>query len=316
MVFTTVGGSSLSINITAENMANEYAGNYMASANDNLTVQLNTDGNDAMCCTYNVSWEWIEDSNPLNQYSKSNTQDDEFTLTGATSGTAGTYNFTNQLPNYNASSRTNAIYTGAQICNKNNGVTSASVSQIWNFTNTFYNLNVNQDAFKGASFKGKVRITDVSCTKGEPISFSIGSSSFNAMENMTWQEWVNSPYNTDGYKIMNNKIYTSDESYYINVLPTAEINTSGSYNLISNTISFYINSEQLTSQEGMTFQQWFNSDYNIHNWSYNGGTSFSINYSTEALCVPNGGKYTLATGDTFITANTYYRTDVDFFCKL
>ena len=196
MVFTTVGGSSLSINITAENMANEYAGNYMASANDNLTVQLNTDGNDAMCCTYNVSWEWIEDSNPLNQYTKSNTQSNEFTLAGSTSGTAGTYNFTNQLPNYNASSRTNAIYTGAQICNRNNGVTSASVSQIWNFTNTFYNLNVNQDAFKGASFKGKVRITDVNCTKKEKISFTIFGTTYYADAGMKWEEWTNSEYNT------------------------------------------------------------------------------------------------------------------------
>ena len=164
MVFTTLGGNDLSVNITADNMSEENAGNYIATMSDNLTVRLDTDGKDAMCCSYNVSWEWVEDNDTLNQYTKSNTESNEFTLTGATSGTAGAYNFTSQLPNYNASNMTTTL-SNAQICNKNNGVTSSSVSQVWTFTNSFYNLNIDQNAFKGASFKGKVKITDVSCNK-------------------------------------------------------------------------------------------------------------------------------------------------------
>lgn len=42
------------------------------------------------------------------------------------------------------------------------------------------------------------------------LSFSIYSDVYQFEDNMTWEEWVNSPYNTDGYYIEYGRVLTSD----------------------------------------------------------------------------------------------------------
>lgn len=53
--------------------------------------------------------------------------------------------------------------------------------------------------------------TLVVCSKGQKvtvISFTIASTSYQAEEGMTWNEWINSNYNTDGYALYtDNTIY-------------------------------------------------------------------------------------------------------------
>ena len=47
------------------------------------------------------------------------------------------------------------------------------------------------------------------------IEFSINSTMYKAYEGMTWEEWVNTPFNTGGYEIMDNmlSINYGDEDY-------------------------------------------------------------------------------------------------------
>ena len=43
-------------------------------------------------------------------------------------------------------------------------------------------------------------------TFGNPITFTIGNTEYQAAEGMTWREWVNSSYNTGGYIITTNSM--------------------------------------------------------------------------------------------------------------
>lgn len=54
------------------------------------------------------------------------------------------------------------------------------------------------------------------------ISFTIESTSYQAEEGMTWGEWCNSEYNTDGY-------YIDDDDSISNQSVSAWIGTSGNY---------------------------------------------------------------------------------------
>jgi hypothetical protein len=80
--------------------------------------------------------------------------------------------FSTQLPDYNASSLSTVVYSG-QICNKSSldNKVAYNVNQYWNFETKFYNLTLNQDAFQGASFVGKVRIGNVSCSGGNVYGY-------------------------------------------------------------------------------------------------------------------------------------------------
>ena len=43
------------------------------------------------------------------------------------------------------------------------------------------------------------------------FQFNIGNAVYQAVQGMTWAQWVNSSYNTNGYTIYNDKIYTGSE---------------------------------------------------------------------------------------------------------
>lgn len=69
------------------------------------------------------------------------------------------------------------------------------------------------------------------------ITFYIGTITnpsviYHAEPNMTWEQWVNSEYNTVGFKIVNGTVYNSDGSYYIDsVSATDTISNGASYYL-------------------------------------------------------------------------------------
>lgn len=57
---------------------------------------------------------------------------------------------------------------------------------------------------------------EVTCESAvSTISFSISGTTYQAEEGMTWAQWVASEYNTDGYKIVDNSVYSSDNNYYV-----------------------------------------------------------------------------------------------------
>lgn len=55
------------------------------------------------------------------------------------------------------------------------------------------------------------------------INFSIGNISYNAEEGMTWEEWLNSKYNTDGWTKSGNIPVKFDPNYYFIDVRTTEI---------------------------------------------------------------------------------------------
>lgn len=63
------------------------------------------------------------------------------------------------------------------------------------------------------------------------ISFSIGSTTYQAEEGMTWAEWCDSEYNTGGYYISDTRVKISAQVYIKNVVPTNTITNGSAYTL-------------------------------------------------------------------------------------
>lgn len=109
------------------------------------------------------------------------------------------------------------------------------------------------------------------------ISFSINSIQYKAKLNMTWNQWCNDNtlsnskylvfgdkvYEKDTFKIViNNNTSVSSESY---IFEGVNYNANS-----SNTISFIIEGDlfgqQYKAEQGMTFEQWCSSQFNIHGY--------------------------------------------------
>ena len=61
------------------------------------------------------------------------------------------------------------------------------------------------------------------------ISFTIGGTTYQAEEGMTWSQWCNSSYSANNYVIYNNEVQTSDHMNRINVLPSDTIVANTTY---------------------------------------------------------------------------------------
>ena len=59
------------------------------------------------------------------------------------------------------------------------------------------------------------------------ITFTIGGVQYQAEEGMTWGEWVDSPFNTDGYTIFYNNITTIDLIYIVADVLASDIIVEG-----------------------------------------------------------------------------------------
>ncbi|MBE6150750.1 MAG: prepilin-type N-terminal cleavage/methylation domain-containing protein [Firmicutes bacterium] len=49
--------------------------------------------------------------------------------------------------------------------------------------------------------------------KPNTLTFKVNGNAYEFVEGMTWGEWVDSRYNTAGYSVLNNNIYTSSDNY-------------------------------------------------------------------------------------------------------
>ena len=47
------------------------------------------------------------------------------------------------------------------------------------------------------------------------ITFTIGSTTYQAMNGMTWGEWVDSEYNVNEYYLYSNTIYSNSGNHYV-----------------------------------------------------------------------------------------------------
>ena len=69
------------------------------------------------------------------------------------------------------------------------------------------------------------------------VTFAIDNVEYKAIEGMTWEEWVNSVYNTDGYIIQNNSVYSKDRKKVGSVSKTDKITSGISYITINGNVS-------------------------------------------------------------------------------
>ena len=224
---TTSGGGSMSSSISTILMSEGSANNKIEVANNTLNVTLTTSNDKQICCSYDIVWEWDQTNVTANQYSLTSGATKEFTLSGSysdyygnsTADTLGGSNiswFERQLQNYNASARSSSM-TRATICN--NPTQSSKVrTHSWNLATNFYNLNINQDAFKQSAFSGKAKVANVSCTNQKTLADYLASdaprSGIDAVSSSPWiltsdhsGEWRYAGKNPDNYIDFNGELW-------------------------------------------------------------------------------------------------------------
>lgn len=126
----------------------------------------------------------------------------------------------------------------------------------------------------------------------EKITFTINGTTYEAEIGMTWIQWVDSKYNTDGYRYIGDYSIYSQSGYVLDsVVASNAIEDGGTYT--HNTsgppdippeepeapielITFTIGDTEYQAKEGMTWEEWVESEYNIDNYYYIDETSNSI----------------------------------------
>ena len=106
--------------------------------------------------------------------------------------------------------------------------------------------------------------------KQTTIKFTIDRDAYTAQVDSTWEEWVNSSYNVDGYKIVDGKVVDEFESEMVTtssynvVLPADDIIEGHTYSLsmIPETIQFTIDGTPYSAEDFMTWSSWVDSTYN------------------------------------------------------
>lgn len=102
------------------------------------------------------------------------------------------------------------------------------------------------------------------------IDFYIGNNQCTAVSGMTFEAWVNSEYNTLSLIIDGDNIYSNDKSTIlqsggVDIGKTTVIVSGAYYSLVTvlNELQMKINGINYTFIEGMTWDEWINSAYNI-----------------------------------------------------
>jgi hypothetical protein len=154
----------LNVTVSGSNMLGDSTNTVAGTDNKLLNVTLQSDT--MVKCTYDVYFSW--NSNTPNNYTKTTYEGDEFTV----SGTTGTLSFGEvQVPNSG-----NEVKLGTFTINANSSI----VTQSWNITANFYNINANQDAHENKTYSGKVDVRNAVCSGDYSLASNI-----NAISNQT-----------------------------------------------------------------------------------------------------------------------------------
>jgi hypothetical protein len=98
-------------------------------------------------------------------------------------------------------------------------------SYVWSLLSTGDISSVNYDT---SGYVGKIGIRPIiTISKSSietTISFSINGKTYKANKDMTWLEWVNSPYNTANYQSTENPSYIIQNGWYNRIVSTQEYN--------------------------------------------------------------------------------------------
>ncbi|WP_162611041.1 hypothetical protein [Flavonifractor sp. An91] len=130
--------------------------------------------------------------------------------------------------------------------------------------------------------------------------------------NMTWSQWVESSYNTDGIKInpSNSEVELLDGTpVCMNGNPVHSYETIYEQKYTAKNITFSVNYESLISSDNSTWQNWLGTSNNINNYTTD-NTNVYDNYGDKILQPVTHIPVTV--GDNIIK-NTRYVTQISFY---
>ena len=162
-----VTNADFALTIDPKGMSQSNRDNYVAENTSSLVVSLISGSEEySVSCTYDITFTYDSDSSI---YGKSPTPvtsgaTKELTLEAKGPNT-GTNNYAEEK-NFNLTTTSTTIVSGAVIANSSS---NKDKKQTWNFTNRFYNLDLDQSALANKTFKGKYKVTNAKCTMGDPL---------------------------------------------------------------------------------------------------------------------------------------------------
>ena len=181
-IFTTNGTGAISLSLNNDdldvaNASNDYS-SYVSNTGGNINVSLDANGLKKVYCSYDLVYV------PSTAYTPSagatNAGLKEFTL-------IGTSNKGNSFSEIDVSGSSNiTLISGVEIS------TDTTVSEEWNFTVKYYNLDVIQDNVIGKTFGGSIKVANTDCSFSNPndtlggdyvLLKSTGSVSLNTAKN-------------------------------------------------------------------------------------------------------------------------------------
>ena len=162
-----VTNADFALTIDPKGMSQSNRDNYVAENTSSLVVSLISGSEEySVSCTYDITFTYDSDSSI---YGKSPTPvtsgaTKELTLEAKGPNT-GTNSYAEEK-NFNLTTTTATIVSGAVIANSSS---NKDKKQTWNFTNRFYNLDLDQSALANKTFKGKYKVTNAKCIMGDPL---------------------------------------------------------------------------------------------------------------------------------------------------
>ncbi len=165
MVFTTRGGS-MTLNVTAANMAQAVNGTMAANNTTTLYVDFQANTSYSMVCTYDIQYEWTS----TDRYTAhtAGVSANEFTIQATMTTGANVNQGTNTISTEKdlatavGSTNPKNVVTGARISSTGTTTTTAT----WTIQTKFYNVNADQTALSGKQYDAKFSVKNVSCTSG------------------------------------------------------------------------------------------------------------------------------------------------------
>ena len=162
--FNVTNNVSFALDVDPALMGEDNKNNYVTENTAVLDVSVNPafDGM-SVKCSYDIIFEYDSSSNVYGVSPTPVTTGADKELTLQISGPNGTSDYFEEK-NFNLTSRKKTIVSGAEIINSISGMPTV---HRWQFTNRFYNLDLDQTALANKSFKGRYYVVNVSCDRYE-----------------------------------------------------------------------------------------------------------------------------------------------------
>mgnify|MGYP004468057523 CR=1 FL=1 len=159
--FNSTGANSISLTINetdldVENATNNYT-SFVSNSGGNITVTLDAKSTTPVYCTYDIVYV------PSTAYMASQTTYNELTISGS-SKNGGKISETS----LNGSSK--IVIGGARLIKTTSSKTT--ISDTWNFTLKYYNIEKPQDSIIGKTYKGNIKIENINCDYGDMSALS------------------------------------------------------------------------------------------------------------------------------------------------